>query len=59
LATQVISRVRETYEIELSMQSFFEAATVAGIAAMIVRARESGAESPTPKIPRAPRSLNS
>ncbi len=55
LATQVISRVWETYEIELSMRSFFEAATVAGIAEAIQKAKDSDAESATPKIPRVSR----
>ncbi|WP_017717584.1 HAD-IIIC family phosphatase [Kamptonema formosum] len=41
LLTQLISRVRETFQAELSMQSFFEAPTVAGIADRLERG-ESG-----------------
>jgi amino acid adenylation domain-containing protein len=55
LATQVISRVRKTCEVELSLRGFFAAPTVAGIAAAIERAKESGADSPPPKISRVPR----
>ncbi len=50
LATQVISRIGEAYEIELSMRSFFEASTIAGLAAVIERAVESGARKPAPRI---------
>jgi len=35
-ATQVISRVREAFQIELPLRSFFEQSTVAGLAAMIL-----------------------
>jgi len=55
LATQVISRVREACRIELSLRSFFETPTVAGIADVIQQARESGAENLPPKIARVPR----
>jgi amino acid adenylation domain-containing protein len=50
LATQVISRVREAYGVEVSLRSFFEAPTVAGIADIIQRAKGSDAENPTAKI---------
>jgi acyl-coenzyme A synthetase/AMP-(fatty) acid ligase/acyl carrier protein len=49
-ATQVISRVLETYNIELSMRSFFEAATVAAMADAIRRAGASGERNPARKI---------
>ena len=57
LATRVVSRVLEAFRIELSLRSFFEAPTVAGIAEVIERAKDSDAESATPKIPRAPRRM--
>jgi acyl carrier protein len=55
LATQVVSRVRELYRIEISLRSFFETPTVAGIAEFIVRAKDSDAESAAPKISRVSR----
>nr|QEO74622.1 Beta-ketoacyl synthase [uncultured bacterium] len=39
LATQVISRVREHYRIELPLRSLFESPTVAGLAARVEEAR--------------------
>ena len=55
LATQVISRVREACRVEISLRTFFEMPTVAGIAEVIERAKDSDAESATPKIPRVSR----
>jgi acyl carrier protein len=43
LATQILSRVQEAYNIDLSMRSFFEAATVAGIAAIIEKTKDGDA----------------
>jgi amino acid adenylation domain-containing protein len=57
LATQVISRVRELYRIEISLRNFFETPTVAGIAEVIERAKDSGAEIPMPQISRVPRRM--
>jgi acyl carrier protein len=51
LATQVVSRVRDA-SVELSLRAFFESPTVAGIAAIVERAKASGVESPPSKIPR-------
>jgi amino acid adenylation domain-containing protein len=50
LATQVISRARELYRIEISLRTFFETPTIAGIAEVIERAKDSDAESAAPKI---------
>jgi surfactin family lipopeptide synthetase A len=55
LATQVISRVREARRVEVNLRTFFEKPTVAGIAEVIERAKDSDAESATPKIPRVSR----
>ena len=40
LATQVISRVRDIFEIELSMQSIFDALTVADLAKIIIEEKK-------------------
>jgi amino acid adenylation domain-containing protein len=55
LATQVVSRVRESYRVELSLWSFFEAPTVAELAAVIQKLIDGGAGSPAPKIARVSR----
>jgi acyl carrier protein len=55
LATQVISRVREAYQVELSLRSLFDTPTVAGLADAVQQAKESGGESPAPKISPASR----
>jgi FkbH-like protein len=47
LLTQLISRVRETFQAELSMQSFFEAPTVAGIAEKLARGENGRADANT------------
>jgi len=39
LATQVISRIRDAFQLELSLQSFFEGPTVAGLAEIIETVR--------------------
>jgi amino acid adenylation domain-containing protein len=57
LATQVISRVRDAYRIELSLRSFFEAPTVAGLAEKIHKAKERDAEGQAPKISRVSRQV--
>jgi len=50
LATLVISRVRDAFQVELSLRSLFETPTVAGLAEVIQQAKDSLAESPAPKI---------
>jgi amino acid adenylation domain-containing protein len=55
LAMQVISRVREAFRVEVSLRSLFETPTVAGLAGVIQQAKDSGSESPSPKISPAPR----
>ncbi|HEY2989841.1 MAG TPA: non-ribosomal peptide synthetase [Candidatus Binatia bacterium] len=55
LATQIIARVREAFQIEVPLRRFFETPTVAGVADVMRRIKDSGAEKPLPKIFRIPR----
>ena len=43
-ATELVSRVRETFQVELALRRMFEEPTVAGIAAAIVEARAGQVE---------------
>jgi amino acid adenylation domain-containing protein len=54
LATQVISRVREVFQVELPLRAIFEAPTIENLAAAIERARFSTVPAPPPlaKVPR-------
>ncbi len=50
LATQVISRVREAFQVEISLRSLFETPTIAAIAGVIQQAKDSGGEGALAKI---------
>jgi amino acid adenylation domain-containing protein len=52
LATQLVSRIRDAVQVEVSLQSLFESPTVAGVAAEIEEARHAGAVSIAPPIER-------
>ncbi|MCP4655653.1 MAG: non-ribosomal peptide synthetase, partial [bacterium] len=52
LATQVVSRIRERFELDLSLRTFFESPTVAETAALIEGNRIAGLETAVPAIPR-------
>ncbi|HEV2734459.1 MAG TPA: amino acid adenylation domain-containing protein, partial [Longimicrobiaceae bacterium] len=55
-ATQIISRVRDQFDVELSLQAIFEHPTVAGLAARVEELRESGETALIPPIRRVDRS---
>ena len=55
LATQLLSRVRQVFQIELSLRSLFEAPTVAGLAKKIETAMRAGQKLEAPPIGRASR----
>ncbi len=56
-ATQIISRLRDHFQVELSLQAIFEHPTVAGLAGQVEALRAAGAVDVIPPIPRADRSL--
>lgn len=55
LVTQVISRVREAFQVELPLRSLFESYTVAGLCEAIKKARDNGAGINSPTIKRVSR----
>ena len=50
LATQVISRVREAFEVDLPLRVLFESPTVEGLAAVVERERQAGRRAEAPPI---------
>jgi amino acid adenylation domain-containing protein len=55
LATQVLSRVRDAFNVELSLRSIFENPTIAGLSRSIEAARADQARLQIPEIVAAPR----
>ncbi|HEX2091425.1 MAG TPA: amino acid adenylation domain-containing protein [Longimicrobiaceae bacterium] len=55
-ATQIISRVRDHFQVELSLHALFEHPTVAGLAEQVEALRAAGATEVIPPIPRVDRS---
>jgi hypothetical protein len=50
MATQIVSRIREKFHIELAMRILFEKPTICGLARAIEAAQEEGSESTEPAI---------
>ncbi|HVO10122.1 MAG TPA: amino acid adenylation domain-containing protein [Vicinamibacteria bacterium] len=58
LATQIVSRVRDRYDVEVSLRAFFEAPTVSGLAATAsrqIQARETPREAAIARAPSSER----
>jgi acyl carrier protein len=55
LATQLISRVRDTFEIELPLRSIFESPTVAGLSRWVVEGRDRKLDQTSSAIKALPR----
>ena len=58
LATQVISRIRDAFQVELPLRHVFEAPTVATLAERVEIARRAGAGLEAPPVRRVPRDRN-
>ena len=50
MATQIISRFRDTFQVELQLHQFFETLTIAGLSESIEEAKNSGSKLQTPAI---------
>ncbi|CAN5459447.1 hypothetical protein BH11PSE11_BH11PSE11_03500 [soil metagenome] len=46
LATKIVARIRSEFKVDISLQQFFENATIEGLAALIAQARSSYVDSP-------------
>jgi len=57
-ATQVMTRARDTFQVDLPMRSIFETPTVAGLAQSIRMGRPAAGEVPLPLIKRISRTAN-
>jgi amino acid adenylation domain-containing protein len=55
LATQVMSRIRQVFQVELPLRAIFESATVAGLAQRIEQEKRQGQPAPPPPILPVPR----
>jgi surfactin family lipopeptide synthetase A len=55
LATQVLSQVRDAFQIEVPLRAFFEAPTVAGLAEVVRKSLGSGATAQSPPLAPMPR----
>jgi amino acid adenylation domain-containing protein len=55
LATQVLSRVKEEFQVELNLRDLFQMPTVAGLAQNVEIAKRSGQKSMAPRLGRAAR----
>ena len=55
LATQLVSRVRKTFQVELPVQSIFDAPTISEFAAVVERAMQRGSKTEFPPIVPVPR----
>jgi amino acid adenylation domain-containing protein len=55
LATQVVSRVRDAFQIELPLRSIFETPTIAGLSCWVNAAPERGLDRTSPAIKALPR----
>ncbi|HZQ68474.1 MAG TPA: phosphopantetheine-binding protein, partial [Terriglobales bacterium] len=50
MATQIVSRVREHFKVELGLRVLFEKPTIAGLSEAILAAENNGAQSEEPAI---------